>query len=75
MDVKVAPGLKVGYIMGSGDEVPPSLEHLGIKVHLLAAADIASGDLSRYDVMLLGVRTYAARAGTGALTTTACSTT
>jgi LmbE family N-acetylglucosaminyl deacetylase len=61
VDVKVAPGLKVGYIMGSGDEVPDSLVHLGVKVEFLAPPDIASGDLSRYDVILLGVRTYAAR--------------
>ena len=61
VDVKVAPGLKVGYIMGSGDDVPDSLEHLGIKVNFLAAADIASADLSAYDAILLGVRTYAAR--------------
>ncbi len=61
VDVKVAPGLKVGYIMGSGDDVPASLEHLGIKVTSLGPADLATGDLSRYDVILLGVRTYAAR--------------
>ncbi|MBS1854113.1 MAG: PIG-L family deacetylase [Acidobacteria bacterium] len=61
VDVKVASGLRVGYVMGSGDDVPDSLEHLGIKVSFLAPADIASGDLSRYDVILLGVRTYAAR--------------
>jgi LmbE family N-acetylglucosaminyl deacetylase len=61
VDVKVAPGLKVGYVMGSGDDVPDSLEHLGIKVNFLAPADIASGDLSAYDAILLGVRTYAAR--------------
>ena len=61
VDVKVAPGLKVGYIMGSGDDVPASLEHLGVKVTFLAPADLASGDLSKFDVILLGVRTYAAR--------------
>ncbi|HEY3456899.1 MAG TPA: PIG-L family deacetylase [Bryobacteraceae bacterium] len=61
VDVTVAPDLKVGYIMGSGDDVPSSLEHLGIKVTSLGAADIATGDLSKYDVLLLGVRTYAAR--------------
>jgi LmbE family N-acetylglucosaminyl deacetylase len=61
VDVKVAPDLKVGYVMGSGDEVPDSLEHLGIKVSFLTPADIASGDLSRYDAILLGVRAYAAR--------------
>jgi len=61
VDVKVAPGLKVGYVMGSGDDVPAALEHLGVKVTFLAAQDVASGDLSKYDVILLGVRTYAAR--------------
>lgn len=61
VDVKVAPGLKVAYVMGSGDDVPDALEHLGIKVDFLAPADVASGDLARYDAILLGVRTYAAR--------------
>ncbi|MBV8831079.1 MAG: PIG-L family deacetylase [Acidobacteriaceae bacterium] len=61
VDVTVAPGLKVGYVMGSGDDVPTSLEHLGIHVSFLGPADIATGDLSAYDVILLGVRAYAAR--------------
>jgi len=61
VDVKVATGLRVGYVMGSGDDVPASLEHLGIKVANLAPSDIASGDLSKFDVILFGVRTYAAR--------------
>ncbi len=61
VDVTVAPNLKVGYVMGSGDDVPASLEHLGIKATFLAPADIAGGDLGKYDVILLGVRTYAAR--------------
>src|SRR6202035_4799619 len=58
---KVAPDLKVGYVMGSGDDVPAALEHIGIKVSFLAPADIASGDLAKYDAILLGVRAYAAR--------------
>ena len=61
VDVKVAPGLKIGYIIGSGDDVPASLEHLGIKVGFLTAADLAGGDLSKFDVIILGVRTYAVR--------------
>ena len=61
VDVKVAPGLKVAYVMGSGDDVPASLEHLGIKVTSLSASDIASANLGQYDAILLGVRTYAAR--------------
>jgi LmbE family N-acetylglucosaminyl deacetylase len=61
VDVKVAPDLKVAYVMGSGDEVPESLKHLGINVAFLSPADIAAGDLAKYDAVLLGVRTYAAR--------------
>jgi hypothetical protein len=61
VDVKLAPGLKVAYITGSGDEVPTALEQLGVHVAFLSAADIAHADLSAYDVILLGVRTYAAR--------------
>jgi LmbE family N-acetylglucosaminyl deacetylase len=61
VDVKIAPGLKIAYVMGSGDDVPASLEHLGVNVTSLSPADIASGDLSKFDVILFGVRTYAAR--------------
>ncbi len=61
VDVKTAPNLRVGYIMGSGDDVPATLENLGVKASFLGPADVASGDLSKYDVLLLGVRTYAAR--------------
>jgi len=61
VDVKIAPGLKVAYVMGTGDDVPASLEHLGVKVTFLTPADIAGGDLSKFDVLLLGVRAYAAR--------------
>ena len=61
VDVKIAPNLKIGYIAGSGDDVPASLVHLGLKVAFLAPQDITGGDLSKYDAILLGVRAYAAR--------------
>ena len=61
VDVKVAPGLNVGYVMGTGDSVPESLESLGVYVHLLGSSDIATGDLGKYNVIVLGVRAYAAR--------------
>src|SRR3984957_18079823 len=61
VDVKVAGGLKVGYVMGTGDDVPQSLESMGVAVHLLQPADITAGDLSSWDVIVLGIRAYAAR--------------
>lgn len=62
VDVKVAPDLTVGYVMGPGDEVPQSLENLGIEVHFLTANDLGSGDLRKYSVILVGERAYAVRA-------------
>jgi hypothetical protein len=61
VDVKVAPGLNVGYIVGAGDDVPQSLVNLGIDVHFLSPEDLASGNLSKFDAIVLGVRTYAVR--------------
>ena len=61
VDVKVAPGLNVSYIVGAGDEMPQSLVNLGINVHFLTAEDLAAGNLSKFDAIVLGVRTYAVR--------------
>jgi LmbE family N-acetylglucosaminyl deacetylase len=61
VDVKVAPGLKVGYIMGTGDDIPQSLEDIGIHVAMLSAQDVTSADLSSYDAIVLGIRSYSAR--------------
>ncbi|MFT4113164.1 PIG-L family deacetylase [Silvibacterium sp.] len=60
-DVKVAPGLRVGYIMGTGDEVPEALTQLGVTTHLITAAELASGDLSGYSAILVGIRAYSNR--------------
>ncbi|MEO6801825.1 MAG: PIG-L family deacetylase [Granulicella sp.] len=60
-DVKMAPGQKIAYIEGSGDDVPAALEALGVHVSFLSAQDLASGDLSKYDTILVGVRAYAVR--------------
>jgi LmbE family N-acetylglucosaminyl deacetylase len=61
-NVKVSPNLRVGYIEGSGDDVATSLENLGIQVQFLAQEDLASGDLRKFDVIVVGVRAYAVRA-------------
>jgi hypothetical protein len=61
LDVSVTPGLKVGYVMGVGDRVPEAIEQLGAEVTLLDADALASGDLSRFDDIVLGVRAYERR--------------
>lgn len=61
MDVKVTPNIRLGYIVGAGDQVPPALEQLGAKVDFLGPAELAWGDLSKYDVIMTGVRAYERR--------------
>jgi hypothetical protein len=66
VDVKVAPGLRVGYLPGTGDEVQASLENLGVHATALTMDDVAGGRLSGYDAVVLGVRAYAAHPGLAA---------
>jgi len=61
VDVKVARGMRAGYVMGTGDDVPQALAQLGVPVEMLDATALAQGDLSKYNVILLGIRAYAAR--------------
>jgi len=61
VDVKTLPNLNVGYIVGVGDQVPPALEQLGAKVTFIEDSELAGGDLSKYDVIMTGVRAYERR--------------
>jgi LmbE family N-acetylglucosaminyl deacetylase len=62
LNVRLAPDLDVGYVMGVGDMVPAAIEQLGARLHLLTADDLAWGDLDRYHVIVTGVRAYERRA-------------
>ena len=59
--MKLAPGLRVGYVMGPGDLVPEAMEGMGITPQLLSNADLISGDLSAYNVIVIGIRAYSVR--------------
>jgi len=61
IDVKIAPGLRVGYVMGVGDQVPSAIAQLGAAVEFLDADALAWGDLSRYHAIVTGVRAYERR--------------
>lgn len=61
IDVDIAPNLNVGYVMGVGDEVPAGIRQLGANVHILDGQDLATGDHSRFDAIVLGTRAYAVR--------------
>ena len=60
-DVQIADNLSVGYVMGSGDAVPAAIQELGLQPELLDAAALESGNLDRFDVIVLGVRAYETR--------------
>ena len=62
-EVKVAtePGLKVGYIMGAGDDIPTVLQQIGIDVTEIKPEELASGDLSKYGTIIVGIRAYDTR--------------
>jgi hypothetical protein len=60
VDVKLAAKLRIGYIMGTGDEVPDAIEALGVMPHILTAAELESSDLSAYDTVVVGIRAYSA---------------
>ena len=61
IDVRVESNLKVGYIMGVGDQVPPAMEQLGAKVQMIGAEELTWGDLSAFDAIVTGVRAYERR--------------
>ncbi len=66
IDVKLAPGLRIGYIMGTGDTVPDAIAALGAEPHLLSDEELASGDLSQWNVLVVGIRAYSTRPALGA---------
>ena len=53
--------LSIGYIMGVGDKVPEALEQIGIDVEMLDREELRTGDLNRFDTILVGIRAYAVR--------------
>ena len=54
-------GARVGYIMGSGDDVAEGLRQVGYDVTLLSDADLERGDFAKYDTIVTGVRAYNTR--------------
>src|ERR1017187_3108179 len=67
VDVQAPHDLKIGYIMGAGDDIPTVLEQVGMNVTLISPERLASedpsaslrGSPSADGTIGLGVRTYA----------------
>ncbi|MBV8049870.1 MAG: PIG-L family deacetylase, partial [Acidobacteriaceae bacterium] len=56
VDVNVPKNLKVGYIMGAGDDIPSVLKQIGINVTLISAETLGTENLDQYDTVVLGIR-------------------
>ncbi|HEV7764576.1 MAG TPA: NEW3 domain-containing protein, partial [Thermoanaerobaculia bacterium] len=54
-------GAHIGYVMGSGDDVPNVLRQVGYDVTLLSDADLDHGNFSGYDAIITGIRAYNTR--------------
>ena len=61
LDLRIPPGLRVGYVMGAGDRVSEILAQLGFSVTALGPEDLAGGELGDYDCIIAGIRAYQVR--------------
>lgn len=59
--VRIDRERRIGYVMGSGDEVPEAIRQLGSEVELLDPERVEAGDYEGLDVIVVGVRAYEVR--------------
>lgn len=59
--LELVPGLKVGYVDSGFDQVGALLRQVGVDVTFLEEEDLASGDLDRFDAIVVGIRAYLSR--------------
>jgi LmbE family N-acetylglucosaminyl deacetylase len=62
LDIRSLDGLRVGYVMGVGDDVPAAIAQLGAQVTLLGRDELAWGDFTSFNTIVTGVRAYERRA-------------
>jgi LmbE family N-acetylglucosaminyl deacetylase len=57
-DIRLPKLSRVGYVRGAADQVPEALLAVGVPIEILTERDLDAGDLSHYDVILVGSRAY-----------------
>nr|WP_010195274.1 NEW3 domain-containing protein [Bacillus sp. m3-13] len=57
-ELTIPEDLKVGYIDSGFDQIADYLKDIGMDITELSNEEIASGDLSQYDSIVLGIRAY-----------------
>jgi LmbE family N-acetylglucosaminyl deacetylase len=60
VDLKMSP-VKIGYITGSGDRVQDAIRQMGFSVETISESALASGNLSKYDTIVVGIRAFQVR--------------
>ncbi|MGA8071943.1 MAG: PIG-L family deacetylase, partial [Candidatus Acidiferrales bacterium] len=58
LDLKVPQDLHVGYITVESDPLPEMIAQLGIRVERINEIELAFGDLSHFDSIVVGIRAY-----------------
>jgi LmbE family N-acetylglucosaminyl deacetylase len=58
VDVIAPHDLRIGYIMGAGDDIPTVLKQIGMNVTMIPAEKLSREDLSPYGTIVLGIRAY-----------------
>lgn len=58
VDVKVPHDLKIGYIMGAGDDIPTVLKQVGMNVTVIPPDKLGDENLDQYGTIVLGIRAY-----------------
>lgn len=61
LNLTVPTELQIGYIAVDNDVIPETLRQVGIQVDMLDEVALAFGDLSRYDAIVVGIRSYELR--------------
>jgi hypothetical protein len=58
LDLRLPRLDRVGYIRGAADRVPEFLREVGVPVELLEVGELANGELSEYEAIVVGPRAY-----------------
>jgi LmbE family N-acetylglucosaminyl deacetylase len=61
LPLAIPKDLRVGYVAAGDDPVPETLRQLGIQVEMLGEPELAFGNLSRFDAIVIGIRAYELR--------------
>jgi LmbE family N-acetylglucosaminyl deacetylase len=57
-DIRLPPVQRIGYVRGASDRVPEALVAIGVPLDVLSEKDLDSGNLSRFDAIVIGSRAY-----------------